>query len=69
MFSHWYSIALPTPVFEFRKDEENDKFLIIRNKFPKFKIEIQSSCTLQQLQDALKACTEFVSKYNQSIKR
>lgn len=65
MFSHWYSIALPTPVFEFRKDEENDKFFIIRNKFPKLKIEMQSSCTLQQLQDALKACAEFVSKYNQ----
>lgn len=22
MFSHWYSIALPTPVFEFRQDDK-----------------------------------------------
>lgn len=64
MFSHWYSIALPTPVFEFRQDDENDRFLLIRNKFPKFTIEIQDDCDLKQLSDALKASGEFVSKYN-----
>lgn len=60
MFSHWYSIALPTPVFEFRQDDENDRMMLIRNKFPKYTIEIQDDCDLKQLSDALKACVEFV---------
>lgn len=63
MYSHWYSIALPTPVFEFRKDEENDKMLLIRNSFPKMTIEINDNCDLKQLSDALKAAGEFVKRY------
>ena len=64
MFSHWYSIALPTPIFEFRQDDENDRLLIIRNKFPKFTMEIQDDCDLKQLSEALKACGEFVKKFS-----
>ena len=64
MFTHWYSIALPTPVFEFRQDEENDRMLLIRNKFPKFTMEINDDCDLKQLSDALKAAGEFVYKYD-----
>lgn len=63
MFSHWYSIALPTPVFEFRQDDDNDRMLLIRNKFPKFTIEIQDDCDLKQLSDALKSAGEFVIKF------
>lgn len=63
MFSHWYSVALPTPVFEFRQDDENDKLFLIRNKFPKFTIEIQDDCDLKQLSDALKSAGEFVIKF------
>lgn len=63
MFSHWYSIALPTPVFEFRQDDENDRLLLIRNKFPKYTIEIQDDCDLKQLSDALRAGGEFVKRY------
>lgn len=62
MFSHWYSIALPTPVFEFRQDEEKDRMLLIRNKFPKLTIEINDTCDLKQLSDALKAAGEFSNK-------
>lgn len=62
MFSHWYSIALPTPIFEFREDEENDQLLLIRNKFPKFTLRLQSGCDLRQLSNALKAASEFVEK-------
>ena len=62
MFSHWYSIALPTPVFEFRQDDDNDKLLLIRNKFPKLTIEINDTCDLKQLSDALKAAGEFSVK-------
>ena len=62
MFSHWYSIALPTPVFEFRQDEENDRMLLIRNKFPKLTIEVNDDCDLKQLSDALKAAGEFSIK-------
>ena len=62
MFSHWYSIALPTPIFEFRQDDENDRLLLIRNKFPKLTIEINDTCDLKQLSDALKAAGEFAIK-------
>lgn len=27
MFTHWYSVAMPVPAFEFREDEEKDKLL------------------------------------------
>ena len=64
MFSHWYSIAFPVPMFEFREDDENDRLLLIRNKFPKFTIEIQDDCNLKQLSDALKAGSEFVKRYD-----
>lgn len=64
MFSHWYSIALPIPAFEFREDDENGRLLLIRNKFPKLAVEINDSCDLKQLSDALKAAGEFVGKYN-----
>ena len=63
MFTHWYSIALPTPVFEFRKDDEKDRMLLIRDKFPKFTLEIQDYCSLKQLSNALKAAGEFVMKF------
>lgn len=69
MFTHWYSIALPTPVFEFRQDDENNRMLLIRNKFPKFTLEIQDDCDLKQLSDALKAAGEFVIKFKNQYGR
>lgn len=69
MFTHWYSIALPTPVFEFRQDDENDRMILIRNKFPKFTLEIQDDCDLKQLSDALKAAGEFVIKFKNQYGR
>lgn len=69
MFTHWYSIALPAPVFEFREDDENDRMLLIRNKFPKFTLEIQDDCDLKQLSDALKAAGEFVMKFKSQYGR
>lgn len=65
MFTHWYSIAMPTPVFEFREDDENGRTLLLRNKFPKLTIEINDDCDLKQLSDALKAAGEFVAKYKE----
>ena len=62
MFTHWYSIAMPTPVFEFRQDDENDRLLLIRHKYPKFALEIQDDCDAKQLADALKAAGEFIKK-------
>ena len=62
MFLHWYSIAMPTPVFELRLDDEQDRLLLIRNKFPKFTVEIQDSASSKQLSDALKAAGEFIKK-------
>ncbi len=69
MFTHWYSIALPTPVFEFRQNDENDRMLLIRNKFPNFTLEIQDDCDLKQLSDALKAAGEFVMKFKNQYGR
>lgn len=69
MFTHWYSIALPAPVFEFRQDDEKDRMLLIRNKFPKFTLEIQDDCDLKQLSDALKAAGEFVMKFKSQYGR
>ena len=69
MFTHWYSIALPTTVFEFRQDDENDRMLLIRNKFPKFTLEIQDDCDLKQLSDALKTAGEFVIKFKNQYGR
>lgn len=62
LFSYWYSIAMPTPVFEFRQDDENDRLLILRNKFPRLTIEINDTCDLKQLSGALKKAGEFVLK-------
>lgn len=69
LFSHWYSIAMPTPVFEFRQDDENDRLLILRNKFPRLEIEIKDKCDMKQLSDALKAAGEFVFKYRNQYGR
>lgn len=63
MFTHWYSIAMPMPVFEFRQDDENDKMLILRNKFPRLTIDLQDDCSAKQLSDALKAAGEFIRKF------
>lgn len=60
MFSHWYSIAMPTPVFEFRQDDENDRLLLLCNKKPKLCIEIQDDCDVNELAAALKKAGEFV---------
>lgn len=62
LFSHWYSIAMPTPTFEFRQDDENDRLLILRNKFPRLTIEINDTCDRKQLSGALKKAGEFVLK-------
>lgn len=51
------------PTFELRRDKGNNRFSLIRNKFPRFKIEIKDSCDLKQLSDALKAAGEFLLKY------
>lgn len=69
MFTHWYSIAMPAPVFEFREDDENDRTLLIRNKFPRLTVEINDDCDLKQLSDALKTAGEFVTKYRNQYGR
>lgn len=62
LFSHAYSVAMPTPVFEFREVEEKDLMCLLRNKFPRFTINIEDECTGKQLADALRAASEFVRK-------
>lgn len=62
MYSHWYSIAMPMPTFELREDDEGERLLLIRNKFPKFTIEIQDDCDKNKLSGALRAASEFIRK-------
>ena len=67
MFTHYYSIALPTPSFEFREDDEGDIFLL-HNYFPKFKVKIEEACDLSDLSKAFKCAGDFVDGYIKMIK-
>lgn len=60
--THAYSIAAPTPVFEVRRNDDADRDYILRNTFPKLKIEVREECNAKQLADALRAASEFVRK-------
>ena len=62
MSTHWYSIAMPTPVYELRLDEETDRLLLLRNKHPRFTLEVEDGCTHKQLADALRKASEFLRK-------
>lgn len=62
MSTHWYSIAMPTPVYELRQDDETDRLLLIRNKHPRFTLEVEDGCTHKQLADALRKASEFLRK-------
>lgn len=64
MYRHWYSIAMPTPDYEFREDEEHDRLLLLRNKEPKLCIEIQDDCDMTELATVLKEAGEFVTRMN-----
>ena len=61
LYAHAYSVAMPTPIFEFRIDDEGNEFLL-RNKFPRLSVEIKEACDVKQLSDALQAASEFVRK-------
>lgn len=62
MYTHWYSIAMPTPVYELRQDNESDRLLLLRNKHPRFTLEVEDGCTHKQLADALRKASEFLRK-------
>lgn len=62
MYTHWYSIAMPTPVYELQQDEETDRLLLLRNKHPRFTLEVEDGCTHKQLADALRKASEFLRK-------
>ena len=62
MYTHWYSIAMPTPVYELRQDDETDRLLLIRNKHPRFTLEVEDGCTHKQLANALRKASEFLRK-------
>lgn len=62
MSTHWYSVAMPTPVYELRQDDETDRLLLIRNKHPRFTLEVEDNCTNNQLAAALRKAAEYISK-------
>lgn len=49
------------PVHEFR--ECDGRMMLIRNKYPKFVVEIEDSCKDKELAAALKKAGEFVTKH------
>lgn len=61
MADYWYSIAMPTPVFELRNTDDGRLFLL-RNKYPKFRIEIEDDVTKEKLAKALRNASEFLLK-------
>lgn len=67
MFTRWYSIALPVPPHEFRRDDDGDRLLLMRNKHPRFTLEIQDGCTADELAAALRKAAEFVRKYRRLL--
>lgn len=60
--AHAYSVAMPTPVFEFREIEDSGSVCLLRNKFPRFTMNIEDECDEKQLADALRAASEFLRK-------
>jgi hypothetical protein len=57
---HYYSIAMPTPTYEYKEDLETGKMLVIRHKFPKFTVEVEDKCNLYKLGEVLKKAGEFL---------
>ncbi len=62
MVTHWYSVAMPTPVYELRESDYDKALYLLRNKHPRLKIEIQDDATAKELSDALKKAGEYIIK-------
>lgn len=60
LFTHAYSVAMPTPVYELRVT--GDDIYILRNTPPKLKIKIEDNCTNKELVEALTKAAEFIRK-------
>lgn len=61
LFWHAYSEAMPTPVFEFRRDKGGTLHLL-RNTAPRLDIIVKDDATVKELANALRAGAEFVRK-------
>lgn len=64
MQNYHCNIALPEPVFEFKRADDG-KLYLIRNKYPRFKIEIQDETPNDRLASDLRKAAEFVRKIGQ----
>jgi hypothetical protein len=60
MSESYYSIAMPIPVHEIKYDRQLGKTLVIRHKFPKFRIEVEEPCEVDTLGAAVKKAGEFL---------
>lgn len=61
LLAHYPRIALPLPVYEFSKIDDGKTFLL-RNKFPRLRVEIVDECTNVNLAAALKKAGEYVKR-------
>jgi hypothetical protein len=61
---HYYSIAMPTPTYEYKEDLETGKTLVIRHKSPKFTVVVEDKCDLYKLGEVLKKGGEFLRHIN-----
>lgn len=57
-----YSVAMPTPTYELQEDEDADKMYIIRNKQPRFRLEILDDTDNAHLASSLRKCAEWLTK-------
>lgn len=68
MHRHYYSVAMPTPTYEWRETEEEDSTLLLRNKRPRFMLRMIDDATPQQTADALRKAAEFVLKGGRKLR-
>lgn len=67
MLTHYLSLAIPTPAYEFREDDDGYIYLL-HNNSPKFKVLIQEACDLSDLSKAFKGAGDFVDGYVKKVK-
>lgn len=62
LFKHHYGRVFPTPVYELKLSDDDTRLFLIRNKKPRFVMEIKDAATWEQHAAALRNGAEFLKK-------
>lgn len=62
MFEHHYGLIFPTPVYELQTSEDDGKLYLLRNKPPRFRMEIQDTADANSYAAALRKAAEYLTK-------